>query len=157
MPRPLIPVSAPTLAGNEKRYVMDCIETNWISARGKYVDRFEEEFARFCGVKHGIACTNGTVALHLALLALGIGPGDEVIVPTLTYIATANSVRYCGATPVMVVTTLLLTTRPLGSKKLVPASLSMSCRTPAASRGGNARSRRNDVTNWAQTKNGSRM
>jgi perosamine synthetase len=97
-----MPVSAPTLAGNEKRYVLDCIETNWISARGKYVDRFEEEFARFCGVKHGIACTNGTVALHLALLALGIGPGDEVIVPTLTYIATANSVRYCGATPVLV-------------------------------------------------------
>jgi perosamine synthetase len=102
MPRPFIPVSAPTLAGNEKRYVMDCIETNWISARGKYVDRFEEEFARFCGVKHGIACTNGTVALHLALLALGIGPGDEVIVPTLTYVAPANSVRYVGATPVLV-------------------------------------------------------
>ena len=97
-----IPVSAPTLAGNEKRYVMDCLDTNWISARGKYVDRFEEEFAKFCGVKHGIACTNGTVALHLALLALGVGPGDEVIVPTLTYVATANAVRYCGATPVLV-------------------------------------------------------
>ena len=97
-----IPVSAPTLAGNEKRYVMDCIESNWISARGKYVDRFEEAFARFCGVKHGISCTNGTVALHLALLALGIGPGDEVIVPTLTFVATANAVRYCGATPVFV-------------------------------------------------------
>jgi perosamine synthetase len=102
MPRPFIPVSAPTLAGNEKRYVLDCIDTNWISARGKYVDRFEEEFAKFCGVRHGVACTNGTVALHLALLALGIGPGDEVIVPTLTYVAPANAVRYCGATPVLV-------------------------------------------------------
>jgi perosamine synthetase len=97
-----IPVSEPTLAGNERRYVLDCIDTNWISARGKYVDRFEEAFAGFCGVRHGIACTNGTVALHLALLALGIGPGDEVVVPTLTFVATANAVRYCGATPVFV-------------------------------------------------------
>ena len=97
-----IPVSAPTLVGNEKRYVMDCLDTNWISARGQYVDRFEQEFAKFCGAKHGIACTNGTVALHLALLALGVGPGDEVIVPTLTFVATANAVRYCGATPVLV-------------------------------------------------------
>ena len=97
-----IPVSAPTLAGNEKRYVMDCLESNWISARGKYVEQFEAAFAEFCGVRHGVSCTNGTVALHLALLALGIGPGDEVIVPTLTFVATANAVRYCGATPVFV-------------------------------------------------------
>ena len=97
-----IPVSAPTLVGNEKRYVMDCLESNWISARGKYVEQFESAFAEFCGVKHGVSCANGTVALHLALLALGIGPGDEVIVPTLTFVATANAVRYCGATPVFV-------------------------------------------------------
>ena len=97
-----IPVSAPTLVGNEKRYVMDCLESNWISARGKYVEQFEAAFAEFCGVKHGVSCANGTVALHLALLALGIGPGDEVIVPTLTFVATANAVRYCGATPVFV-------------------------------------------------------
>lgn len=97
-----IPVSAPTLVGNEKRYVMDCLESNWISARGKYVEQFEAAFAEFCGVRHGVSCTNGTVALHLALLALGIGPGDEVIVPTLTFVATANAVRYCGGTPVFV-------------------------------------------------------
>jgi perosamine synthetase len=97
-----IPVSAPTLAGNEKRYVMDCLESNWISARGKYVEQFEAAFAEFCGVRHAVSCTNGTVALHLALLALGIGPGDEVIVPTLTFVATANAVRYCGATPVFI-------------------------------------------------------
>ncbi len=102
MPRQFIPVAAPMLVGNEKRYVMDCLESSWISARGKYVDRFEVAFAEFCGVSHGISCTNGTVALHLALLALGIGPGDEVIVPTLTFVATANAVRYCGATPVFI-------------------------------------------------------
>lgn len=102
MPREFIPVAAPVLVGNEKRYVMDCLESTWISSRGKYVDRFETAFAEFCGVRHGVSCTNGTVALHLALLALGIGPGDEVIVPTLTFVATANAVRYCGATPVFV-------------------------------------------------------
>ena len=102
MPRQFIPVAAPVLAGNEKRYVMDCLESTWISSRGKYVERFEEAFAKFCGVRHGVSCTNGTVALHLALLALGIGPGDEVVVPTLTFVATANAVRYCGATPVFV-------------------------------------------------------
>jgi perosamine synthetase len=102
MERPYIPVSAPTLAGNEKQYVLDCIESNWISSRGQYIERFERSFADFCGVKHAVTCTNGTVAIHLALLALGIGPGDEVIIPTLTFIATANAVRYCGATPVLV-------------------------------------------------------
>ena len=102
MPRQFIPVAAPTLVGNEKRYVMDCLESNWISSRGQYVERFEKAFAEFCGVTHGVACTNGTVALHLALLALEVGPGDEVIVPTLTFVATANAVRYCGATPVFI-------------------------------------------------------
>jgi perosamine synthetase len=102
MPREFIPVAAPVLVGNEKRYVMDCLESTWISSRGKYVERFETAFAEFCGVRHGVSCTNGTVALHLALLALGIVPGDEVIVPTLTFVASANAVRYCGATPVFV-------------------------------------------------------
>jgi perosamine synthetase len=102
MPREFIPVAAPALVGNEKRYVLDCLESTWISSRGKYVDRFEIAFAEFCGVRHGVSCTNGTVALHLALLALEVGPGDEVIVPTLTFVATANAVRYCGATPVFV-------------------------------------------------------
>jgi perosamine synthetase len=97
-----IPVAEPALVGNEKAYVNDCLETNWISSNGKYISRFESEFADFCGVKHAVACCNGTAALHLALLAAGIGQGDEVIVPTLTFVATANAVIYCGAEPVFV-------------------------------------------------------
>jgi perosamine synthetase len=97
-----IPVAAPMLAGNEKAYVMDCMESGWISSAGKYVLKFEAAFAEFCNVKHAISCCNGTAALHLSLLALGVGPGDEVIVPTLTFVATANAVTYCGARPVFV-------------------------------------------------------
>ena len=97
-----IPVAAPVLDGNEKTYVLDCLESTWISSSGKYLDRFEEAFAEFCGVKHAVSCSNGTTALHLALLALDVGPGDEVIVPTLTFVATANAVTYCGARPVFV-------------------------------------------------------
>jgi perosamine synthetase len=97
-----IPVAQPALVGNERKYVLDCIDSNWISSKGKYIDLFEDTFADFCRTKHAIACTNGTIALHLALLGLNIGPGDEVLVPTMTYIATANAVLYCGATPVLV-------------------------------------------------------
>ncbi len=97
-----IPVSAPALVGNEEAYVLDCLRTTWISSNGEYIRRFEGAFGEFCGVRHALSCTNGTVALHLALLALGVGPGDEVLVPTLTYIATANAVTYCGARPVFV-------------------------------------------------------
>jgi perosamine synthetase len=100
--RPFIPVAAPVLAGREKEYVADCMESGWISSSGKYVELFESSFAEFCGVRHAVACCNGTVALHLALLALGVGTGDEVIVPTLTFVATANAVTYCGARPVFV-------------------------------------------------------
>lgn len=97
-----IVVAQPKLTGNERKYVLDCIDTNWISSIGKYISAFEETFAKFCKVKHAIATNNGTTALHLALVALNLQPGDEVIVPTVTYIATANVVRYCGATPVLV-------------------------------------------------------
>ena len=76
--------------------------SGWISSKGPYVSKFEEDFSRFVGVRHGVAVSNGTVALHLALVALGIGPGDEVIVPDLTFAATINAVLYCGATPVIV-------------------------------------------------------
>jgi len=95
-----IPVAAPVLEGNEKLYLLDCIESTWISSSGKYIDLFEEAFANFCGVEYALSCCNGTAALHLALLSLGVGPGDEVIIPTLTFVATANAVAYCGATPV---------------------------------------------------------
>jgi perosamine synthetase len=97
-----IPVAAPVIGGNEKAYVVDCLESTWISSTGEYVQRFEEGFAEFCEADHAISCSNGTTALHLALLALGVGPGDEVIVPTLTFVATANAVTYCGARPVLV-------------------------------------------------------
>jgi perosamine synthetase len=98
----IIPVCEPTLGGNEIKYVLDCLETNWISSAGKYIPQFEELFAQKCGAKYGVACTNGTVALHLALATLGIGTGDEVIIPTFTMIATANAVAYTGARPVLV-------------------------------------------------------
>lgn len=97
-----ISVAEPKLAGNERKYVLDCLDTNWISSNGKYIGAFEQAFATFCGTKHAIAANNGTTALHLALVALDLQPGDEVIIPTVTYIATANAVRYCGATPVLV-------------------------------------------------------
>ncbi|MHC4618044.1 MAG: DegT/DnrJ/EryC1/StrS family aminotransferase [Planctomycetota bacterium] len=97
-----IPVASPALIGNEKKYVLDCLDTTWVSSNGAYIARFESAFSDFCGVAHALSCSNGTVALHLALLALGIGPGDEVIVPTMTYVASANAVTYCGAKPVFV-------------------------------------------------------
>src|SRR4028119_1019665 len=99
--RRFIPVAETVLDGNEKKYVMDCLDTGWISGSGKYVDHFEREFAAFCGVDHAVSVSNGTAGLHVALLALGIGPGDEVIVPDLTYVASANAVTYCGAKPVL--------------------------------------------------------
>lgn len=97
-----LPVAEPSLTGRELEYVTDCIATNWISSKGKYVDRFEAEFAKFCQTRFAISTSNGTTALHLALVGLGLGPGDEVIVPDLTFIATANAVTYCGAKPVLV-------------------------------------------------------
>jgi perosamine synthetase len=97
-----IPIYKPSLTGNEKQYVNECLDSTWISSKGKYISLFEEEFARYVDVKHATTVSNGTVALHLALLALGIGPGDEVIVPTLTYIASVNAISYTGAIPVFV-------------------------------------------------------
>jgi perosamine synthetase len=97
-----IPVAIPDLSGNEERYVADAIRSSWISSTGPYIQRFETEFAELCESRAAVAVCNGTVALHLALLALDVRPGDEVLVPSLTYIATANAVRYVGAEPVFV-------------------------------------------------------
>ena len=97
-----IPIYQPDLSGNEKKYVNECLDTSWISSRGRFVEEFERCFAVRIGVEHSASVCNGTVALHLALMALGIGHGDEVIVPTLTYIASANAVAYTGATPIFV-------------------------------------------------------
>ena len=98
----LIPVCEPLLGGKELEYVTDCLKTNWISSKGKYIGEFEQKFADYCGCKYGISTTNGTTALHLALASLEIGPGDEVIVPTFTMIATGFAIVYTGATPVLV-------------------------------------------------------
>lgn len=97
-----IPVSEPTLAGNEEKYVLDCLRTNWISSVGPYVEKFEKAFASFCGTKYAIGLINGTAALHTALLGLGVGPGDEVIVPTFTFVASVNAISYCQAKPIFV-------------------------------------------------------
>ncbi len=100
--RRIIPVCEPRLEGNELKYVTHCIETNWISSAGRYIEDFEAAFAAACDCQYGAACANGTVALHLALATLGLGPGDEVILPTFTMIATINCVTYLGATPVLI-------------------------------------------------------
>jgi len=97
-----VPVASPSLGGNELRYVTECIVTNWISSQGTFVKEFERRVAEFCRTPHAVAVSNGTVALHLALVLEGLGPGDEVIVPALSFVATANAVRYTGATPVFV-------------------------------------------------------
>lgn len=97
-----IPIYQPSLSGNEKKYVLDCLDTTWISSKGSYLKKFEDEFSSKINVRYATTVSNGTVALHLALLALGVGDGDEVIVPTLTYIASVNAIRYTGATPIFV-------------------------------------------------------
>lgn len=96
----MIPVSKPTLSANDIRLVTDAVSSGWVSSQGAYIELFEREFANFCDVRHCVVTSNGTVALHLALKSLNIGPGDEVIVPDLTFVATANAVVYSGATPI---------------------------------------------------------
>jgi perosamine synthetase len=95
-----IPLSEPSIGGNEWKYVKECLDTNWVSSAGAFVDRFEAELAAYAGAQYGIATSNGTSALHVALLAVGVLPDDEVIVSTLTFIAPANAIRYVGAWPV---------------------------------------------------------
>ncbi len=97
-----IPVAQPELNGNELKYLTDALLSTWISSSGHYLNRFEQEFSNYIGTEYGLAVSNGTVALQLALLALDIGKGDEVIVPDLTFAATINAVLYTGATPVIV-------------------------------------------------------
>ncbi len=97
-----IPVNEPLLDGNEKKYLAECIDSGWISSEGAFVTRFEKEFAARVGRKHGIAVTNGTAAIDAAVVALGIGPGDEVILPTFTIISCVLQIVRLGATPVLV-------------------------------------------------------
>lgn len=97
-----LPVAAADLTGNEEAYVVEAIRSSWISSSGEFVNKFEHVFSDKCMANHTIATCNGTVALHLALLALDVRPGDEVLVPSLTYVATANAVRYVGAEPIFI-------------------------------------------------------
>lgn len=98
----MIPVNEPLLKGNELQYVTDCLSSGWISSAGKYIDGFEKHWAAYCGMKHGIAVSNGTVALQVAARCIGLKPGDEVIMPTFTIISCALAVIECGAVPVLV-------------------------------------------------------
>lgn len=95
-----IPLSVPSIIGNEWKYVKECLDTEWVSSAGKYVDLFENKIAEYTGASHAIACVNGTSALHVSLRLVGVQPGDEVIVPTLTFIAPINAVTYNGASPI---------------------------------------------------------
>ena len=98
----MIPVAEPCIGEEELKNVIEAVKSGWISSKGKFIEEFERELAKYCGVRYGVATANGTVALHLALKALEIEKGDEVIIPTLTFVATANAVSYCNAKPVFV-------------------------------------------------------
>lgn len=94
-----VPLHEPEFRGREREYVSDCIDTGWVSSVGSYVDRIEADLARITGARRAIATANGTAALHICLVLAGIESGDEVLIPALTFVATANAVTYCGATP----------------------------------------------------------
>lgn len=96
----MIPLLVPEIRGNEWRYIKDCLDTNWVSSVGAYVDRFERGIAQYQGAEYAVATASGTAALHIALLVAGVVPGDEVLVSSLTFVAPANAIRYCGAWPV---------------------------------------------------------
>lgn len=102
MNKRFIPIYQPSISSREKELVNECLDSSWISSKGRFIKQFEDEFAAYTGAQHAVGVCNGTVAVHLALLALGIGPGDEVIVPTFTYIASVNPIQVTGATPVFV-------------------------------------------------------
>ena len=101
-PQGVIPLCVPEIRGNEWAYIQECLDTNWVSSAGSFVDRFEEAMAKFVGADFAVATINGTAALHIALLIAGVEPGDEVLVSALTFIAPANAVRYAGAWPVFI-------------------------------------------------------
>lgn len=100
--RQLIPLSVPNIAGNEWKYVKDCLDTGWISSVGAYVSQFEQMVAGFAGAKYGVATVNGTAALHLSLLLSGVRPNDYVLLPNLTFVASANAIQYIGAEPLLI-------------------------------------------------------
>ena len=89
----------PTFEGNEWLYIKECLDSTFVSSVGKFVDRFEHDLAAYTGAKHAVVVVNGTAALHVSLLLAGVNLNDEVLVPALTFVATANAIKYCGATP----------------------------------------------------------
>src|SRR5437899_8928223 len=97
-----VPLAEPCLDGNARQYIDECIATNFVSSVGPFVERFEREFAAYVGSRHAVACASGTAAIHVALRLLGVEAGDEVVVPTLTFVASANPVAYERAAPLLV-------------------------------------------------------
>jgi len=98
----IIPLHEPRFIGNEKKYLNDCIDSTFVSSTGQYIEMFEENIAKFAGAKFAIATTNGTSALHIALILSGVKSGDEVITQPLTFVATCNAIKYCGANPIFI-------------------------------------------------------
>ena len=98
----MIPLSIPKIEGNEWKYIKECLDTNWVSSAGSYVDKFEIDFAKYLKCEEAVVTMNGTAALELALRTLNIGEGDEVIVPSMTFISPVNTIRYVGAEPVFI-------------------------------------------------------
>lgn len=98
----MIALSEPNLSGNEWKYIKECLDTNWVSSVGKFVNEFEASVARFCGVQHAVATSNGTTALHLSLILAGVKPGDYVIAPNITFVASVNAITYVQAEPVLI-------------------------------------------------------
>jgi perosamine synthetase len=98
-PKEFVSLHEPRFSGNESKYVLECINSTFVSSVGKFVDRLENDLREYTGAKYVVAVTNGTAALHMALLLAGVESGDEILVPALTFVATANAVRYCGAFP----------------------------------------------------------
>ncbi|MEO8860474.1 MAG: DegT/DnrJ/EryC1/StrS aminotransferase family protein, partial [Ginsengibacter sp.] len=95
-------LSGPNMGGNELKYITECIETGWVSSVGSYVDKFEKMTAEFVGTKYAIATSSGTTALHICLLMAGVNENDLVIVPNITFVATLNSIKYTGASPILI-------------------------------------------------------
>jgi perosamine synthetase len=98
----MIPLSVPNISGNEWQYVKDCLDSNWVSSVGSYVNKFEEVTTEFTGAKYAVATSNGTAALHISLILAGVKPNDLVIAPNLTFVATINAIKYTGAFPILI-------------------------------------------------------
>ena len=95
-----IPLSVPSISGNEMKYLKECIDSEWVSSAGSFVGQFESKISDYTGSRYAIAVVNGTSALHLSLMISGVGHNDEVIIPTVTFIAPVNAITYCGASPI---------------------------------------------------------